>query len=131
MSRSPALALAFLVALPLAGAAQTADTPPSSPPGMHGMLMGNPAEAPDMQDLKLTPDQQAKLKSIFADAQARHDVIRQEVHQQVSQVLTPEQMKKWEERQSRRMEMRAERMDRRDERKDRREERMKERAGKP
>lgn len=50
------------------------------------------------KDLSLDAEQQVKVKAIFEQKEQKSKVLREEVHAQMQQVLTPEQLSKMEEK---------------------------------
>lgn len=121
-----AFALASLLLTPLLAPLAQAENPamPPAPMGKaHGMMQDE--DKPGMQmDLNLTDEQKKKVQAIHEEARKKHDALREETHQKVLSVLTPEQAKKLEA-------YRAEMMARRAEKMQKRADKMKEQAKEP
>lgn len=117
MKAFTALALAAaLAAAPAAFADNHAAKGDAPGPVMGaGMMMEHMDEC---AGLDLDDSQKQQVKAIMEEQRKKHEAIRDETHERVSAVLTPEQRKKFEEH-------RAEMKDMRDERRDKRAERMK------
>lgn len=49
------------------------------------------------QELKLNDEQKSKLETIFKEQREKFRAIHEESHQRIKEVLTPEQLNKWEE----------------------------------
>ena len=110
------LALAALVAGSLlAGTAlQAQDAPKEKPPGGPGMR-GRPNMEQIAKDLNLTDDQKTKLKAAMEDQQAKMKALREDtslsqedrrakmkeirdaMQAKIKEILTPEQLAKWQE----------------------------------
>ena len=116
-----ALVVGTLLLAPLVHAAG----PSSPPPGPGDMMGASPESEPG---LDLTADQRTKVKAIWEEARAKHDAIRQAAHDKIAKVLTPEQMKRWEELRSDRVKRRAEHMERQGMQMEKRADRMQDRA---
>lgn len=134
-----AIALASLLVIPAVHAADS-KTPPPAPEKKSAMMPGMGRDMMDcgmgkpgmMGDLNLSADQQKQIDAIHEEAMKKHDALREETHQKVLKVLTPEQAKKFEahrdqmmEHQSDRMEKRAGQMEKRADRMQKRADRMK------
>ncbi len=119
---TPILTLAALLTLP--AAAVHAGQPGPGNPG-NGQEMTEPFDSPAIQqELKLTAEQKQKVKALHEEARAKHEAIRKETHDKMAAILTPEQMKKFEERRGMMMDNRQ---DRRGDRMEKRMDKMKER----
>lgn len=139
MKNRYAIALASLLLIPAVHAADSKTPPPAPekkpammPPAGYGMGrdmmdcgMGKPGM---MADLNLTADQQKQIDAIHEDAMKKHDALREETHQKVLKVLTPEQAKKFEARRDQMMEHQSERMEKRAGQMERHADRMQKRA---
>jgi len=120
-----ALALASLLLMPAVHAADSSAMdplgktntmmPPPPAGNAHGMMQADsPMDKPGMQmDLNLTEEQKKKVQAIHEDARKKHDALREETHQKVLSVLTPEQAKKLEAYRAEMMGRRAEKMQKR------------------
>lgn len=83
--------IALVLAMPLAVAASTV----GEDFGQHGHR-GDRVERLT-KELDLNPEQKAKLADIFTQEREKREALRQETHQQIQQVLSSEQMAKFEE----------------------------------
>ena len=120
MIKLPLVAVAFAMAIPFTQA-QDAGTPPPPPPaGEHGKHEGHKGPGGDTlkfltEKLSLTPEQQAKIKPITDDQKKALDAVKADTAlekdakrtksaeimkahmEQIKPLLTPEQLKKFEE----------------------------------
>lgn len=121
MKTLSAIALASLFLIPAVHAADAKQAPaptdkksatmPADPEKGQGMMKNCPMEKPDMQaDLGLSPEQKQKVDAIHQEAMKKHQALREETHQKVLKVLTPEQAKKLEAHRAKMMEKNAEHM---------------------
>lgn len=62
------------------------------------------------KELQLTPDQKSKLEVIFKEQHEKFRAIHEESHNRISQILTPEQSKKFEEMKKQHQQQRREKM---------------------
>ncbi|MDF2445282.1 MAG: hypothetical protein K0S46_518 [Moraxellaceae bacterium] len=78
----------------------------------HHMMKQSCDEMEDCitEGLNLNDDQRQKIRTIMENARQKRDALREETHQQVRQVLTPEQAKKLDAHRAEMMQYRAERM---------------------
>ena len=81
----------------------------------HAPMMDENGPLMMRDDLKLTDEQKPKVQSIFQEAKVKHEAIRKETHDKLAQVLTPEQLKKLEERRDMHMDRKADRIEKRKE----------------
>jgi protein CpxP len=87
------LTIALAVALPFTVAAFPGGDGPDGFRGHKGDHVERLAE-----DLGLDVDQKAKLQDIFKEERSKREALREETHSRIKEVLTPEQMSKFEER---------------------------------
>ncbi|MDO8267456.1 MAG: hypothetical protein Q7T32_06440 [Moraxellaceae bacterium] len=124
MKTLSAIALASLFLIPAVHAADAKQAPaatekkaammPVDPleKGKGMMMKDCPMEKPGMQaDLGLSPEQKQKVDAIHQEAMKKHQALREETHQKVLKVLTPEQAKKLEAHRAKMMEQRADKME--------------------
>ncbi|HCT40959.1 MAG TPA: hypothetical protein DF427_07275 [Moraxellaceae bacterium] len=140
MKTLSAIALASLFLIPAVHAADAKQPPataekksammPVDPIGKgQGMMKDCLMETSGMQaDLGLSPEQKQKMDAIHQEAMKRHQALREETHQKVLKVLTPEQAKKLEAHRKQMMEQRSDRMEKRAENMEMRADHMKKRA---
>lgn len=134
-----AIALASLLVIPAVHAADS-KTPPPAPEKKPAMMptdgygkgrdmmdcgMGKPGM---MGDLNLSADQQKQIDAIHEETMKKHDALREETHQKVLKVLTPEQAKKFEAHRDQMMEHQSDRMEKRAGQMEKRADRMQKRA---
>ncbi|MGY6277857.1 hypothetical protein [Methylomonas sp. MgM2] len=91
MNKKIAITL-LAVALPLAVAASSGEKGPDH----FGHHRGDRVERL-AKELDLNADQKTKLEDIFKQEHEKFEALRQETHQQIQGVLTPEQMTKFEQ----------------------------------
>lgn len=77
---------------------------------MHHLICDETDEGCLTKGLNLTNDQQQKLRAIHQDARQKREALRNETHQRIKQVLTPEQQQKLDARRDEIMKARAEHM---------------------
>lgn len=91
--RRSRLILPSFVALSLMAGAATAQQGTSMPSNQPPPTMASPPPPPHemgmAKDLNLSPQQKEQVRQIFEEQ-------RQETHEKLSKVLTPEQMEKWD-----------------------------------
>jgi Spy/CpxP family protein refolding chaperone len=122
MIKLPLVAVAFAMAIPFTQAQDTGTPPPPPPAGEHVGGREGPGKGPRGDSLKflteklsLTPEQQAKIKPITDDQKKALDAVRADTSlerdarrikaaeiikahmEQIKPLLTPEQLKKFEE----------------------------------
>lgn len=109
-----ALALACVLSTPtLALAESTTNKGDRKDPGAkHHMMKQSCDEMEDCitEGLDLNDAQRQKIRSIMENARQKRDALRDQTHQQVREVLTPEQAKKLDAHRDEMMRYRAERM---------------------
>lgn len=111
MKTLSAIALASLLLIPAVHAAD-AKRPPDPLEKGQGMMKNCPMEKPGMQaDLGLSAEQKQKMDAIHQDAMKKHQALREETHQKVLKILTPEQAKKLEAHRAKMMEQHADKME--------------------
>lgn len=80
--------------------------------GKHGMGRHDCEEMEScfIEELKLSDDQQQKIRGIMKDARKRRDELRNDTFNRIKAVLTPEQTRRLEEHRADMMKYRAQRM---------------------
>ncbi|MDD2761133.1 MAG: hypothetical protein PHH11_12670 [Methylomonas sp.] len=86
------LTIALALALPLSVAAYPGGKHGDDADGYHAQRIERLTK-----ELDLTADQQTQLEQIFKDQAEKREALRQETHQRMQTVLTPEQVTKFEE----------------------------------
>lgn len=140
MKTLSAIALASLFLIPAVHAADAKQAPAAAEKKAammpvdplekgRGMMKDCPMEKPGMQaDLGLSPEQKQKVDAIHQEAMKKHQALREETHQKVLKVLTPEQAKKLEAHRAKMMEEHADKMEKKAEHMEMRADKMKKRA---
>jgi Spy/CpxP family protein refolding chaperone len=86
------IVLATMLAIPLA----MADAPTASPPPFGGPgPQGGPNIERMARVLDLTPEQREKLKSLYAEHQTQRQAMRESHRARMQDILTEEQLDKW------------------------------------